>query len=202
MAESAPPAAAEFDLQRASDRLYPFTKRSRWVSIITAIFLVLFGLFILAISWSAIARGALSNYQKFDLSVVLVIVVGGLVLMLRLIPRQIKSAISLRVDDAGFELAYPNGRRIARAWLDSGLDFDVLDFSGANPSILPTADFPYRISVRGVTSLLTNEAYHAIINQVSRHGLVDSVERGGRWLYPANANPVIHHIRAPRSTAP
>jgi len=170
--------------------------RFRRDSVIGILFLVGFGLVIFWVSWSSIIHRTLSGYQEFDLSVVGVVVVGGVGGLLWQLRRHAPGPVSLRVDSQGLDLAYPSGEHTIAFWSDPILDIDLLDFSGADPTVLRTADYPYRISIRGVQSLLTSEAYHALSDEIKRQGLRDTIGRGGTWLYPAKANPIVHHIRA------
>jgi hypothetical protein len=195
-----PPAGAgtsgAFDLRAASARLYPFTRHQRRVLIATAIFLVLLGAVFLLGNWTGIAHRSLSGYQWVDVSIVYAIVVGGLVAILWSLPRLVRGAISVRVDDSGLELTYSDGRSVRKLWSDSDLEFELIDFTGANPATLHTADLPHSIRMQGVRSLLTTPAYDAIIHQVEQNRLTDAVSRGGRWLFPADANPTIHRVRS------
>jgi hypothetical protein len=184
------------DLSEASARLYPFTRHQRRVLIATAIFLVLLGAVFLLGNWTGIAHRSLSRYQWVDLSIVYAIVVGGLVAILWSLPRFVRGAISVRLDDAGLELTYSDGRSVRVLWSDSDLEFELIDFTGANPATLRTVDLPHSIRIQGVRSLLTTPAYDSILHQVEQHALVDTVRRGGRWYFPADANPTIHRVRA------
>lgn len=186
----------EFDLRRASVRLGPFVRRFRRDSFIGIVFLAVFGLVIFGVSWSSITRGALSGYQAFDLAVVAVMVVGGVSLLLWQLRRHVLGAVSLEVNDHEFELVYPSGKRTVVSWSDPSLEFTLLDFTGADPSVLRTAEYPYRISIQGIESLLTNEAYEALASETKRLGLDDAIERGSTWRYPARAIPTIHRIHA------
>jgi hypothetical protein len=185
-----------FDLSHASARLDPFTRRSRYVSEFLMCFLVVLGLVVVAFDWRGIVSRSLDSYQLFGLIVLLVVVVFGLGVTLPLLARQKKGATGLRVTDQEFDVIYGEGRHELRSWSDPGLHFELIDFSGADPSVLPTADFPHQLSLNGRMSLLTEGAFSAILEQVARHGLVDRVVAGGTWRFPARANPVVHHVHA------
>ncbi len=143
-----------------------------------------------------LSKGSLSSYQVFDLSTITVLVVGGIAGLLYLLRRRIQGAVYLRVDDVGFELVYPNGRLDARAWSDPSLSFELIDFTNLDPSRLPTSDFPYSIRIRGVQSLLTEEAYQAMMANILLHKLQDSADRGKGWIYPAGSTPIVHKVRS------
>jgi hypothetical protein len=195
--QTGPASELSFDLSQASARLWPFTRRSLRVSVFAVCFLIAFGLFIVLASLNVtVHHRSLNTYQVFGLSVVLVVVAYGLGITIPLIRRQRRGAISLRVDNEVLDLAYPNGDHVTTSWSDPRLDFTLFDFTGADPEVLPTWDFPHEITMKGVESLLTDSAYLAILEQIARHGLSDEVRRGGTWLFPARANPLVHHVRA------
>ncbi len=187
--------SAQFDLSEASAKLWPYTSHKRWVGFGVTIFLVAFGLFFLAIDASAISTRSLSFIKTVDSLIALVIVVGGIGGMIVVLTGLKRGAILLRLDSVGFELIYPDGTSVRTLWTDPKLRFVLMDLSGASPSKLRTG-LPYSISVRGVRSLLTEEAYSAMLDQVARRGLVDAVAPGSRWIFSADANPVFHHIHA------
>jgi hypothetical protein len=191
-----------FDLREASERLYPFTRRQRRVLIATAIFLVLLGAVFFLGNWTGIAHRSLSGYQWVDISIVYTSVVGGLVAILWSLTRLVRGAISVRVDGAGLELTYSDGRSVRELWSDSDLNFELIDFTGANPATLHTADLPHSIRIQGVRSLLTTPAFDSILHQVEHHQLIDTVSRGGRWSFPSDANPTIHRVRAATRVRP
>lgn len=184
-----------FDLTAASAKLWPFTRRSLMVEVGVTILLIVMGLVVLAGSWSRLAADSLTMYQAFDLSVIAVIVIGGSLGLLRLASRRVRGAVTLKVDYSGFELIYPSGRRTVCSWRSPRLVFDLADFSDANPTSLPTFDFPYSIVIRGVQSLLTPEAFIAMKAQVTEHRVVESAQRGGTWRFPSDANPMIYRVR-------
>lgn len=184
-----------FDLSDASARQYRSTRRSRWVSIGAVVFLIFWGLFFDWVNWAAIENGSLSGYQKFDLTVVTIIVVFGLVLLLFVdIPKRVRGAVSLRLDSSGIQLTFLNGRKTKMDWTDSELEFRLIDFSGATSKWIQWPDLPQSILVHRVESRLTPAAYEAILGEIAHHGLIDQVTKGGRWLYPSDANPTIRVI--------
>jgi|HubBroStandDraft_1064217.scaffolds.fasta_scaffold25193_4 hypothetical protein len=185
-----------FDLTEVGEKLNPLTSRKRRVLTAMLIFLVAFGLLFVAGDASAIATHSLPLLQAVDLVIVLVgVTVTGVVGSLPL-GKLKKSAILLSVDGLGFELAYPDRRSVRAEWGDPALEFDLMDSSDVNPSKL-LSGVPYSITVRGVRSLLTHDAYVAMSAQVARRELLDSVGRGSRWVYSTDANPIIRQIRAP-----
>ena len=184
----------EFDLSAASARMWPSTRRSLCVEVGVLVFLLGLAAFN-SVSWVEVARRPLTSYQVIGMSSIEVMSVGVAGWLAHLIPRRVRGANSLRVDERGFELIYPNGRRVARAWSDPDLSFDLVDFSGANRSVLMEPEFPRSILLEHVESPLTVEAFCALREQISRHRLVDSSGRGSRWLYPPTAIPVIYRVR-------
>lgn len=166
------------------------------VEVGVAILLIVMGLVVLAGSWSRLAADSLTIYQAFDLSVIAVIVIGGSLGSLRLATRRVRGAVALKVDGSRFELIYPSGRHVVSTWRDPGLDYDLLDFSDANPKSWPTYDFPYSIRIRGVQSLLTEEAFTALRSEIVRHRVVGSAQRGGGGFWPADATPMVYRVRS------
>jgi len=191
-----PPSEDLFDLSQASALLYPFTRRSLYVSLFLVCFLIVLAVVILVVDWHGIVSHSLDSYQIFGVVVVLGLAVFGLGVTLPLIPRQRKGASAVRVSDEKLDLIYDDGKHDLGSWTDARLGFELIDFSDADPSVLPTSEFPYQINFEGRMSLLTEPAYRAILYQVASHGLQDRVARGGTWRFPARANPLIHHIRA------
>lgn len=157
-------------------------------------FLLVFGAFLAAVSIGPITRHTLSPALAFGLGVWLF---GAAVAVSMLVPSILKlkpSAIRLSVTGTDFTLTHLDGRVVRKAWSDPALDFELGDASDVNPAKL-LSGVPYSITVDGVHSQLTKEAYVEMLNQVSQHGLIDSVARGSRWVFSADANPLIHHIR-------
>jgi hypothetical protein len=185
----------QFELGSVSGKLTKYTSRRRHVGIGAVIFLAAFALFFVALDATAIADRNLSAFQILDLAIA---IVGVSTIIGMVIPSVIKlraSAIRLRVDELGFELDYPDGKSVRTLWSDPKLSFELIDCSDVNPTKL-LAGVPHFISVRGVRSLLTKDAFQAMVDGVAKHGLVDSVTRGSRWIYSGDANPLVHHIHA------
>jgi MFS superfamily sulfate permease-like transporter len=151
--------------------------------------------------WGALFNGSLSFYQTFDALVLLVIVVGGLVGSYWLVAIQWPSATVLRIDDIGFELTYRRGRRISKSWLDPRLEFELIDFSGVNPSALSVPEFPHSVRLGWAESLLTREAFDAMTGQIHGRQLVEVAAKGSTWRYPAEASPMVYHISSIASRA-
>ncbi len=172
------------------------------MSVFAVCFLVALGLAVVGVNWRGIVSRSLDWYQLFGLVVLLALVAFGLGVTLPLLARQKKGATGLRVTDEGFELIYGDGKSERRSWTEPGLHFELLDFSDADPSVLPTADFPHQLSLNGRMSLLTEGAFSAMLDQVAGHGLGDRVAPGGTWRFPARANPIIHHIHAGAAAEP
>lgn len=196
-ASDAPRAAlpTSFDLTLPSERMWPFTRRTRRVEIGFLVFGVLLGVFTLVSALTSLAKGPLSDYQIFDLSVLAYMSMFSSAMSLRWIPRRVRGAVSLRVDSTGFELRYPTGKHLLMPWTDPGLAFDLIDCRGLNPATLRLPEFPCSIRVRKRESTLTADAYQALLAQIELHQLVDSAGRG-RWFYGAGGGPVIHRVRA------
>jgi hypothetical protein len=186
-----------FDLRAASARLSPYTSRRRRVLVIGMLFLVAFGSFFSVIDASAIATRSLSTVGAIGLAAILGTVIGGICLSIPTIIKLKAGATVLTVGRLGFELDYPDGSRSTTEWSDPGVSFELFDSSRVAPSKLLTQGMPYSISVGGVHSLLTAEAFAEMMSAVRRHCLEDSPSLGSRWVYTAQGNPVIHHIRAP-----
>jgi hypothetical protein len=122
-------------------------------------------------------------------------VVFGLVLLLFWdIPKRVRGAISLRLDSSGIQLTFLNGRQTKMGWSDPELEFKLVDFSGATSKWIQWPDLPQSILVHRVESRLTPAAYEALLGEIARHGLIDQVTKGGRWIYPSDASPTIREI--------
>jgi hypothetical protein len=190
-----------FDLTAASERMWPVTRRHLLVEGGAIVFLLALGLIVLTTSWNRLAGGQLSSYQIVDLSVVAGMVAAAVVLLLLAVPRRVRGAVSLRLDEVGFELTYPSGKRMNKRWLDPDLEFELVDLSRANSRLLAVPEFPFSIKIRRLESTLTPEAFDAMETAIQRHQLVEETRRGGGWLYPSEAIPVIHRVHAPAERA-
>jgi hypothetical protein len=187
--------STQFDLNDLSAKLWPFTSRKRKILIGTEVFLVAFVLLFLVGDAPSIASRTLPPLQAIDLVIVLA---GVALIMAMTIPSILKlkrGATLLSIDDLGFDLRYPDGTWIRTLWSSRKLDFQLIDLSHVDPSKL-RAGQPYSISVHGVRSLLTMEAYQCVIDQVKLRNLEDSVVSGSRWIYSADASPFFHRIHA------
>ncbi len=186
--------SALFDLTAASDKLWPATRRLLRTAVGVVVFLIAMGLIVLAASWTTLTKGSPSGYQIFDLSVIAIMVVAGVAILLRETTRRVRGAVSLRVDETGFELSFPTGKRLSKTWSDPSLTFELIDFGKVTPSVLAAPDFPYSIKIRGVESYLTTEAYAELLARIQQHQLIDETRPGGTWLYPPDASPLIHRV--------
>lgn len=175
--------------------LWPFTLRKRRIAIVVIIFLLAWALLFLAADAPAIAARSLPPFQTVVTLGALMFAATMATYFLLTLWKLKRGAVLLEVDDQGFTLTYPDHSSVRTLWADPSLRFDLIDLTGVDPSKL-RVDLPYSISVRGVRSLLTKEAYAVMIDQVARHGLVDSAAPGSRWVFAADANPRFHHIRA------
>lgn len=185
-----------FDLSQPSARIWPTTRRMRRVAIGVAVFLVLIGVdLVVTTRWGAYFAGSLSVYNTIDVSVILLVVIVGVGALTWDASKRAPSAITLRVNDSGFELAYPRGRHATKLWSDPNLKFELADFSHIEPSRLAVPDFPYSLRLRGRDSSLTRDAFEAMTAQVQHHQLGDAKAPGSRWSYAGGARPVILRVR-------
>jgi hypothetical protein len=193
-----PSPSAQFDLGRVADRLDPLlTKRRRILDGMVA-FLSILGALILALKEPEIVAGSLSFWGWVGLWTILGGSIGGSVAILVLLHRLRRSARRLRMDATGFDLYYPDGAIVRTQWTDPRLKFDLVDMSHVNPSKL-LSGVPHSITVRGVNSQLTPEAYFSILAEVTGRGLEDTTNQGSRWVFDSDAVPIIHRIHPPAS---
>ncbi|MGA8536983.1 MAG: hypothetical protein WB789_06280 [Thermoplasmata archaeon] len=193
MSASAPD--QEFDLTEVSARLAPLASRKRWIFIGVIAFLLAFGSLIFGAKAEGLPYRSFDAYAIADLGLILAIVVVGLGIAVPAAIRAGPPAIRLSIDDSGFDLTYPNGSIARTKWLDPRLRFDLVDMTQVNPAKLLSGN-PYSVMVRGSQSALTPEAYMSLLAEVSSHGLVDDATLGSRWVFDADADPLIHRIRA------
>jgi hypothetical protein len=184
----------EYDLDAASRNLYPYTLRRRRVALVGVAFMLVLGLVVVALQAPAIANRSISGYDLLGFILLVGMVATWVPIALSFAFKLRKGAVRLRVNGQGFDLTYPDGAHSRIAWSDPKLEFELMDASEVNPARL-LAQPPYSVSIGGVRSLLTKEAYDGMLRAVGDHGLSDITERGSRWIYPADANPRNHRIR-------
>jgi hypothetical protein len=184
----------EFDLRAESAALRPFTTRSRWVSVGGVTFLLTLGAVAIGANAHDLSTRTFPFYETAGFVVIMVVVVGVIGLTVPTLFHLRSGAVRLKIDGQGFDLEYGNGRIVRQPWDDPKLSFQLFDCREVNPSALRTPGLPFSIIMRGITTVLSNEAYSALINQVALRGLSDSPTRGSQWLYSAEDSPVIHRI--------
>ena len=183
-------------MSQPSARLWPSKRSSLAVEVGVCSFAIALGLVALALAWTHIIRGTLSSYQTLDLGIFCFFIALGVLGLAWFVPREVRGAILLRLNDEGFELAYPSGRHFTKRWNDADLSFDLFDFTAAKSLHLAVPEFPHSIRVKGVESLLTAEAFSALREKLSHHQLLDSQARGRRWTQPSDSSQVIYRVRA------
>jgi hypothetical protein len=129
------------------------------------------------------------------------VVVGGLICQAGISGlRQTKGGVRrIRVDSEVLGIGFQERPPIEVSWSDPKLSFDLYDLTGLAPEQLryPCA---YIMRFRGFDFALTSELGSRIVEQIQRHGLSDSVVRGGRWIYGGQVAPLIHHVSPRRRT--
>lgn len=186
---------ALFDLKEESAKLWRVTAHRRRVLLGTVVFLAAIGALAFAIQFRPILTGSLPAADVVDLSIIFGTVIGGICVTVPIIVRLRRGAVLLRVDSDDFRLTYADGADLSVSWTDPRLSFDLIDFSKVNPARLRLRENPYSLTIGGVNSVLSRDAYSALTEQAIAHGLIFTTQRGTRWFVPPDAVPTIHHIR-------
>jgi hypothetical protein len=159
-------------------------------------FLLLLGALAVGANAHNLATRTFPVYETAGLIIILIVVVGCIALTIPSLYRLKPGAIRLMIDDLGFDLVYEDGKVVRENWSDPTINFQLYDFSETSPGALRTPGLPYSIVVRGVTTVLSNDAYSAIVAHSELHSLVDSTAFGSRWIYPTGNSPTIHRMRS------
>jgi hypothetical protein len=111
----------------------------------------------------------------------------------RLVQASRPGARSVRLDPEGIDLRYPDGSADRIGFADTRLSLELRDTS-IHPEL--AARIPlYSIVVRRRETKLTEEAYGAIYQSLSAHGLITRSDRAHSLLIPQSVQPMIHYVR-------
>jgi len=187
-----------FDLREVSSHLVPFTVRRKRIAILGVIFLGGFGGFFAATSIPRILSGQFPSGDFFGFGIILVMVGGGIAMLTPILTGPTVGASELVIGESGFELRYPSGKSTSVVWSDPELHFELADCSQVKPGKLLSGQ-PYSMTLNGVRSLLSPEAFSEVLRQATDQGLLVTTGQGSQWIYSADANPIIHQVRSPRT---
>ncbi len=190
-----PPADLKFDLRTLAmqlDRVKGKLRAIYWLAIGLVVFLIL--LFVPV----TIFRTITGTIGGLELGVT--VGVSGLCGYIALqviqgLGKTSPSAISITVSNHGFELMFPRDRTVRVDWSDPHVTLELFDFSGSLPPS-PPVDSPFGVTVKGVDSALTHEAYHIVYAQAEARGLIRRSAPSPNMWYPRGVVPVVHYVRA------
>jgi hypothetical protein len=159
------------------------------------VFLGVFGLLAIWKNYTPIITNSLSVIGWTELGVILVIVFGGIGVLVLQYVHEAPGAIRMTISSYGVELTYSPSRSIRIDWMDPNLEFDLVDCTGADVRLLRTPAFPYSVVVKGVTTVLTADAYDLLSKVVSERGLRVEAVRRTRFGFEQKA-PIVRRVRA------
>jgi hypothetical protein len=189
-----------FDLSELRAQFEPILRSRRRFAMVFIVFMLAVASFLVAVSVRPLELHTLPTSVLAALVYLLMVIGIGTWLIL---PNQAKwrsGAERIDVDSRGLTLAYSSGTMSRVEWTDSKLRFDLIDMSGVATGRLFVGT-PYSIRVEGLRSLLTPEAYEAVLTEVRDRGLARNLEPGPALLGSRPGAPRVVHVCPPSTTA-
>jgi hypothetical protein len=190
--------SVEFHLEALNDwldRNKRLTRRSgvafeAFILLLAAAFVIVFGPKLLA--------GSITSIQEGGLAVVLV---GACALSYQFVGElglHRPGGRSLKLSEAGLEVRFAGGQTATFLWDDGSTTFEIFRYQNYSPSAaIPT---PYYFKKDTVVTALSEQAYTAVLREVTNRGLVVSTVDGRPWYMLSFGRPLVTSVRgrAPR----
>jgi len=182
----------DFDIRSLNQDLNRSKKRLAVTSVMFALLLAAVAVVLVLSYGPSLVNGSLKGLQLL-VFVVAVPVLSALVVLLTWGLRSKRAGAEwIRVGSQGLALRFPNRRSTTLSWSDPKLRFDLHDYSKVQSGFL-SIQARHFLDVHGTDSALTPEAFRAIVDQVSAHGLIDQEHTVSSWRAPAGVR--VHSIR-------
>jgi hypothetical protein len=117
-----------------------------------------------------LSHGASNNSLVF-IGILACTAVGSTAIWVRAIPSMRPGLESLGIDNGALILTYAGRTPIVCSWTDPMLSFSLWDYRSTNPSQL-LAPTPFQLEMSGRNSVISQEAYDAILRQTESHHLL------------------------------